>query len=384
VNGGPSNLMSTKLSKARRAVVKIGSALLVDQDTGRLKSAWLSTLVEDIADLRRSGADVIIVSSGAIALGRRTLGLPKGKLRLEQKQAAAAVGQIALAQAWQEALEKKDIVAAQVLVTLHDTEERRRYLNATATLSTLLAQGAIPVINENDTVATSEIRYGDNDRLAARVASMMSADCLVLLSDIDGFYTAPPGQKGAEFIPEVKAITREIENMAGKPVSGVGSGGMITKIEAAKIAVAAGCSMVIASGHERHPLQRIINGARCSWFLASATPKQARKRWIAGTLMPIGRLHVDQGAADALARGKSLLPAGVNKVEGSFVRGDTVSVVDKNGHELARGLVNYDAVDASKITGCKSVEIEKRLGLAGAVEFIHRDNLVIMTEEQAS
>jgi glutamate 5-kinase len=376
--------MTYKLSNARRVVVKIGSALLVDQETGKLKAGWLATLAEDIAALQKHGAQVIAVSSGAIALGRYTLGLPPGKLKLEQKQAAAAVGQIALAQAWQEALEKQKLVAAQILVTLHDTEERRRYLNATATLSTLLKQGAIPVINENDTVATSEIRYGDNDRLAARVASMMSADCLVLLSDIDGFYSAPPGQKGAAFIPEIREITRDIEAMAGKPVSGVGSGGMITKIEAAKIAVAAGCNMVIASGHAKHPLKRISEGERCSWFLASATPKQARKRWIAGTLLPAGKLHVDQGAAEALGNGKSLLAAGVNKITGVFNRGDTVSVVSTDGSELARGLVNYDSADAMRIAGCKSAEIEKLLGLAGATEFIHRDNLVIMTGDKTS
>ncbi len=374
--------MSDKLSKSRRVVVKIGSALLVDSESGKLKAQWLATLAADIMHLRASGAEVIAVSSGAIALGRRTLGLPKGKLRLEQKQASAAVGQIALAQAWQEALNKEKLVAAQILVTLHDTEERRRYLNARATLSTLLKQGAIPVINENDTVATSEIRYGDNDRLAARVASMMSADCLVLLSDIDGFYSAPPDRKEAVFIPVITEITRDIEAMAGKPVSGVGSGGMITKIEAARIAVAAGCNMVIASGHEKHALKRIMDGERCSWFLASATPKQARKRWIAGTLMPTGKLHVDAGAADALAKGKSLLPAGVNKIAGTFNRGDTVSVVAPDGTELARGLVNYDSSDAARIAGRKSAEIEKLLGLAGAPEFIHRDNLVTMTGDK--
>ncbi len=376
--------MSHKLSKARRVVVKIGSALLVDSETGKLKAAWLTTLAQDIAQLRKSGAEVIAVSSGAIALGRRTLGLPKGKLRLEQKQAAAAVGQIALAQAWQFALDTEKLVAAQILVTLHDTEERRRYLNARATLSTLLKQGAVPVINENDTVATSEIRYGDNDRLAARVASMMSADCLVLLSDIDGFYSAPPDRKDAMFIPEIREITRDIEAMAGKPVSGLGSGGMITKIEAAKIAVAAGCNMVIASGHEKHALKRVSDGGRCSWFLASATPKQARKRWIAGTLMPTGKLHVDAGAADALAEGKSLLPAGVKSISGRFNRGDTVSVVAPDGSELARGLVNYDSSDAARITGVKSADIEKLLGLAGAPEFIHRDNLVTMTGDKTS
>ncbi len=376
--------MSARLSKARRIVVKIGSALLVDQGQGTVKSAWLATLVDDIAALRKSGADIIIVSSGAIALGRRRIGLPKGKLKLEQSQAAAAVGQIALAQSWSEALQKKKFVAAQVLVTLHDTEERRRYLNARATLTTLLKQGAIPVINENDTVATSEIRYGDNDRLAARVASMMSADCLVLLSDIDGFYSAPPDKKEAVFIPEIAEITPEIEAMAGKPVSGVGSGGMITKIEAAKIAVGSGCNMVIASGHELHPLRRIITGERCSWFLSAATPKLARKRWIAGTLLPVGKLTVDEGAAMALSKGKSLLPAGVRKVDGQFARGDTVSVIGPLGHELARGLANYDAADARRVSGLKTIEIEKLDGLAGRAEIIHRDNLVIMNEERQS
>ncbi len=372
--------MTNLLSKARRIVVKIGSALLVDQAEGKVKAAWLSSLVEDIAALRSGGADIIVVSSGAIALGRRTIGLPKGKLKLEQSQAAAAVGQIALAQAWSEALQKKNFVAAQVLVTLHDTEERRRYLNARATLSTLLAQGAIPVINENDTVATSEIRYGDNDRLAARVASMMSADCLVLLSDIDGFYSAPPNQKHATFIAEIRDITPEIEAMAGKPVSGVGSGGMITKIEAAKIAVGAGCHMVIASGHEKHPLRRITNGGRCTWFLSSATPKVARKRWIAGTLLPVGKLMVDAGATEALGKGKSLLPAGVKRVDGQFAKGDTVSVVGPDGTELARGLANYDSQDARKIAGMKTIEIEKLLGSRDRTELIHRDNMVLIGE----
>ena len=326
--------MTSRLDKARRIVVKIGSALLVDAKTGTIKASWLSSLIDDLADARVRGAEIIIVSSGAIALGRRTLGLPKGDLRLEQKQAAAAVGQIALAQAWAEALRTRNMVAAQVLVTLTDTEERRRYLNARATLSTLLEQGAVPVINENDTVATSEIRYGDNDRLAARVASMMSADCLVLLSDIDGLYTAPPNQKGATFLAIVEDITPEIEAMAGKPVSGLGSGGMITKIEAGKIALGAGCNMVIASGHEMHPLKRILAGERCTWFLANASALQSRKRWIAGTLQPIGHLVVDQGAAEALAKGKSLLPAGVKTVEGSFARGDTVSIVTLQGREI--------------------------------------------------
>jgi glutamate 5-kinase len=288
------------------------------------------------------------------------------------------VGQIALAQAWSASLAQSGGVAAQILVTLTDTEERRRYLNARATLTTLLRRGAIPVINENDTVATTEIRYGDNDRLAARVASMMSADCLVLLSDIDGLYTAPPGRAGAAFVPEVTEITPEIEAMAGRSGSAIGSGGMVTKLEAAKIALAAGCHMVIAAGHGLHPLRRIEQGERCSWFLASSTPLLARKRWIAGSLVPMGRLIVDQGAAGALAQGKSLLPAGVRRVEGSFARGDAVAIIADSGQEIARGLVAYDIVDAQRIAGKKTGEIEAALGYRGRDEIVHRDDMVIM------
>jgi glutamate 5-kinase len=374
--------VTSPLDSAKRIVVKIGSALLVDSKTGTVKSRWLAGLITDLEKAKARGADIIIVSSGAIALGRRTLGLPQGKLKLEESQAAAAVGQIALAQSWSEALAAKRIVAAQVLVTLADTEERRRYLNARATLTTLLAQGAVPVINENDTVATSEIRYGDNDRLAARVASMMSADCLVLLSDVDGLYTAPPGKAGSTFVPLVNEITPEIEAMAGKPVSSVGSGGMITKIEAGKIALGAGCNMVIASGHETHPLHRITSGERCTWFLAPLSAMQSRKRWIAGTLQPVGRLMVDEGARTALGKGKSLLPAGVKQVTGSFSRGDTVSVVDLDGAEIARGLVAYDSSDAIRIAGLKSSAIEEAIGFRGRDEIIHRDDLVMKNGER--
>ena len=369
--------MTSRLSNAKRIVVKVGSALLVDQQRGTIKAEWLSTLVDDIAGLKKYGADVILVSSGAIALGRRTLGLPKGKLKLDQSQAAAAVGQIALAQAWAEALRTRSIVAAQILVTLNDTEDRQRYLNARATLSTLLKQGAVPVINENDTVATSEIRYGDNDRLAARVASMMSAEVLVLLSDIDGLYSAPPNQESAKFIPEVTAITPDIEAMAGKPISGVGSGGMITKIEAAKISLSAGCHMVIASGHELHPLQRITKGERCSWFVAQASALQSRKRWIAGTLAPVGRLIVDDGAKAALGKGKSLLPAGVKSIQGTFLQGETVSILTSRG-EFARGLVAYDSDEARKIIGLKSADVQKLMGDDRADELVHRDDLVML------
>ncbi|TMJ43891.1 MAG: glutamate 5-kinase [Alphaproteobacteria bacterium] len=375
--------MTQRLNQARRIVVKIGSALLVDGKTGTIKAPWLASLTEDLASARQRGQDIIIVSSGAIALGRRNLGFASGAIRLEESQAAAAVGQIALAHAWSEALRKHSIVAAQILVTLNDTEERRRYLNARSTLSMLLSQGAVPVINENDTVATSEIRYGDNDRLAARVASMMSADCLVLLSDIDGFYTAPPGTPGAEIIPEIMEITPEIEAMAGKPVSGLGSGGMITKIEAGKIALASGCNMVIASGHGLHPFRRIENGETCTWFMSGANPLQSRKRWIAGTLVPMGRLHIDQGAVTALNKGKSLLPAGIKRIEGSFARGDAVSIVSEAGIEIARGLVAYDKDDAARIAGRKTSEIENVLGFRGRDEMVHRDDLVMTAGARA-
>lgn len=370
--------MKGRIGQARRIVIKIGSALLVEGQTGALKSQWLESLVAEIAELKSRGADVIVVSSGAIALGRRKLRFPPGPLRLDQSQAAAAVGQIALADAWSAALGAKDLMAAQILLTLTDTEERRRYLNARSTISTLLAQGAIPVINENDTVATSEIRYGDNDRLAARVSSMMTADCLVLLSDIDGLYTAPPGMPGAERIAEVREITPAIEAMAGKPVSGLGSGGMITKIEAAKIALGAGADMVIASGHVTGPLHAIADENRCTWFLAQGNAASARKRWIAGSLVPGGRIHVDAGAATALMNGASLLPAGVRRVEGDFSRGDTVSIINDQGLEIARGLSAYDAPDARAIAGKRSGDIEALLNLRGRDEMIHRDDLVLL------
>lgn len=368
--------MKSRIGKAGRIVIKIGSALLVEAATGKLKSEWLESLIADVAELKARGADVIAVSSGAIALGRRKLGFAPGPLKLEQSQAAAAVGQIALADAWSQALARKGLMAAQILLTLNDTEHRRRYINARSTISTLLAQGAVPVINENDTVATSEIRYGDNDRLAARVSSMMTADCLVLLSDIDGLYTAPPGTPGAQRLNEVREITPAIEAMAGKPVSGLGSGGMITKIEAAKIALGAGADMVIASGHVLHPL-KAIDGNQCTWFLAAGTAASARKRWIAGSLVPGGRISVDEGAARALQSGASLLPAGVRKVEGEFARGDTVSVLGPEGSEIARGLIAYDAADARAIAGKRSAEIEAALGWRGRDEMIHRDDLVL-------
>jgi glutamate 5-kinase len=368
-----------RLRDARRLVVKVGSALLVDGRTGRLNRTWLESLADDLAGAAERGQQVIVVSSGAIAMGRRHLRLPAGRLRLEESQAAAAVGQIRLARAWQEILEARGLATAQVLLTLDDTEDRRRYLNARSTLDTLLALGAVPVINENDTVATAEIRYGDNDRLAARVAQMASAECLVLLSDIDGLYTADPGRDPqAEFIPEVREISPGVEAMASGPTSGLGSGGMTTKIAAARIAVGAGCALCIASGRRMHPLRAVLDGERCTWFWPTTSPVAVRKQWIAGTLQPRGRVTVDDGCARALLKGKSLLPAGVTKVAGRFERGDTVSVLGVDGREIARGLAAYSAEEAARILGRKSSEIEALLGYRGREELVHRDDLVVL------
>jgi glutamate 5-kinase len=370
--------VSRPLASAKRLVVKIGSALLVEQEAGTLKRAWLEALAEDVAALKGEGVEVLIVSSGAIALGRRHLKLPTGPLALEQKQAAAATGQIRLAHAWQEALARHQITCAQVLVTLEDTEERRRHLNARATIATLLALGAVPVINENDTVATSEIRFGDNDRLAARVAQMISADTLVLLSDIDGLYTADPRKdKSAAHIGEVGRVTGEIEAMAGEAAPGYSSGGMVTKIAAAKIAQGAGCRMAIADGKRLHPLAALADGARCTWFTPDTQPKTARKRWIAGSVKPVGWVKVDAGAVRALGRGKSLLPAGVVEIGGRFERGDPIEIRDPDGAVLARGLSAYSAADAKRIKGHKSGDIETILGYRGRDEMIHRDDLVL-------
>ncbi len=376
---------ASPLVQARRIVVKVGSALLVDPESGRINRAWLETLIEDLLRLRKRGQQLILVSSGAIALGRRQLRLPKGGLRLEDSQAAAAVGQIRLAHAYKELLESRDVTVAQVLLTLEDTERRRRYLNARATLESLLALGALPVINENDTVATAEIRYGDNDRLAARVAQMAGADCLVLLSDVEGLFTADPNKDpSAQFIQQVRQITPEIESMAGSSASDVGAGGMTTKILAAKIAVAAGCHLCIAAGHHKHPVRRIEDGARCTWFVPSATPVTARKQWIAGTLRPAGAITIDAGALRALLEGKSLLPAGVVRARGRFDRGDTVSVLTAEGAEVARGIIAYSDGDAARIMGRKSSEIEGILGFRGRDEMIHRDDLVLMRHETAA
>jgi len=367
------------LSAAQRVVVKIGSALVVDAAHARPRATWLGHVAADIAALRKRGVDVIVVSSGAIALARPVLGLSRKRLKLEEKQAAAAVGQIQLAQAWSHALSAQSLTAAQLLLTPDDTEDRRRYLNARETLNTLLSLGCIPVINENDTVATAEIRFGDNDRLAARVAEMTGADALILLSDIDGLYTADPRKDpAAAHLPVVERITDEIMAMGGDPPPGYSSGGMRTKLIAARIATGAGCAMAIALGQRDNPLRAIEDGARCTWFLPAPEGRTARKRWIAGSLAPLGSLVVDAGAARALARGSSLLPAGVRAVEGSFHRGDPVSVRDETGREVARGLAAYDMEDARRIAGHRSEALEDILGWRGRDEIVHRDDLVLM------
>ncbi len=364
------------LADARRVVVKIGSALLVDRETGGLRRDWLDGLAADLADLAARGAEVLVVSSGAIALGRRALGLRRGPLPLEEAQAAAAVGQIRLAQAYVEALAPFSIAAAQVLLTLDDTQDRRRYLNARATLKTLTGLGVIPVINENDTVATDEIRYGDNDRLAARVALMAGADALALLSDIDGLYTANPrDDAGARRLDLVPEITPEIEAMAGAAGEDA-KGGMVTKLLAAKTAVKGGCAMVIARGAVDRPLKALAEGAPCTWFPAAASPAAARKQWIAA-MKPAGRIVVDQGAAAALRAGRSLLPAGVRAVEGAFGRGDPVEIVTETGQPLGAALAGYAAEEAARIVGRRSGEIAAVLGYPGRSAMAHRDDLVL-------
>jgi glutamate 5-kinase len=373
--------VTPRLQDFRRIVVKVGSSSLFDHAAGALRRDWLEALADDLAERAKAGVDLLIVSSGAIALGRNVLKLPKTALRLEESQAAAAVGQIALARIWTETLAKRSLTGAQILLTLGDTEERRRYLNARSTIAKLLELGAVPIINENDTVATNEIRYGDNDRLAARVATMMSADLLVLLSDVDGLYDSPPGEnKNAKRIPVVSRVSAEIEAAAGAAGSDLSRGGMRTKIEAAKIATASGVHMIIASGHTLHPLKAVASEAACTWFLTPANPVTARKKWIGGSLEPKGAIHVDAGAVAALRRGKSLLPAGVVRVEGAFARGDAVIVRGPDGAEVGRGLVAYDREDAEQLVGQNSERIEGILGYRGRAEMVHRDDLVIAGE----
>jgi glutamate 5-kinase len=367
------------LAESARIVVKIGSSLLVDAETGRLNRPWLESLVDEVVRLRERGQQVLIVSSGAIALGRRYLGLTAEQRRLEDHQAAAAAGQVLLAHAYQDLLDERDVRIAQVLLTPEDTENRRRYLNARSTLETLLRLGAVPVINENDTVATQEIRYGDNDRLGARVAEMVSADCLILLSDVDGLYDSDPvNNADAQLIPEVHEITSRLESLAGESVTQFGSGGMVTKLAAAKICMAAGCATVIAGGHRMYPVQAIEAGEPCTWFIPRKSPRAARKQWIAGSLIPRGRLIIDAGAERALRKGGSLLPVGIVSVEGDFQRGDAIAVHAGDGRDIARGLAAYSSGDARKIQGRRSEDIEDLLGYSGRDEMIHRDNLALL------
>lgn len=371
-----------EIVKHKRVVIKIGSALLVDRKDG-LKAEWLTSLCDDIATLRKQNIDVLVVSSGAIAMGRSVLSITDKRLKLEENQACAAIGQIALARAWSEKLSTHNIVAGQILLTLLDTEERRRYLNARATTNELLNMNCVPIINENDTVATSEIRYGDNDRLAARVATMVGADLLILLSDVDGLYTAPPNEnKNAKFLESIDAITPEIEAMAGDAGSELSRGGMRTKIDAAKIATNAGCAMIIASGQRENPITAIDKGTKSSWFSPAGTPRAARATWIAGQLEPAGTITIDDGAVSALKKGRSLLPAGIKSVVGAFSRGDNISVIDLNDNEIARGLAAYDAIEAKEIAGLKTSEIEEKLGYSGRSAMIHRDDLVMMHAQE--
>ena len=369
------------LETSHRLVIKIGSAILVNSETGALRQDWLESLAQDISELKQAGKDVVIVSSGAIALGRARLGLLKRKLSLAEKQACAAAGQSLLTRAYERALDAHNITTAQALLTLNDTENRRRWLNARSTLETLLTLGAVPIINENDTVATDEIRYGDNDRLAARTAQMLGADTLILLSDIDGLYTADPRtDETATHLPIISELSDDIMAMGGgvNSEAAVGSGGMATKLAAAKIAVKAGCQMCIMDGRNISPLKRLQDGERCSWFQAESNPKKARQQWIGGALKPRGSLIIDAGAAAALTKGKSLLAAGVKTLLGDFSKGDAVSVCDKDGVEIARGLVAYDADEASQILGLKSRDIPDVLGYDNGAALIHRDNLVMM------
>ena len=369
------------LTDYRRLVIKVGSSLLVD-DTGKLNRSWLDKLADDVASLVANGHEILIVSSGAIAIGSSVLGINKRRARLEELQAAAAAGQVQLVHAYQEALRRHEIVAAQVLLTPDDTEDRRRFLNARRTLGKLIERSVVPVINENDTVATEEIRYGDNDRLAARIAQLVMADALILLSDVDGFYTADPGtREDAEHIPEVRSISNDIMAMAGETRSDVGTGGMATKVQAASIATHAGCSTIIASGVISNPLQALNDGARCTVFHASATPAAARKQWLAGVLEVRGELQIDDGAVQALRDGGSLLPVGVAAVCGDFRRGDVVTLKNSAGDNVGRGMAEYSADEARRLVGIRSDKIASVLGYGGRATMVHRDELVLFDND---
>lgn len=371
-------LLTARLNDAERIVIKIGSATLAKD--GLLRADWLAALATDIAALQNEGKQVILVSSGAVALGLSGLGLTKRSNRLEDAQAAAAIGQIKLAQAYQTEFAKNDITIAQILLSIDDLEDRPRYLNARNTVDTLIEKGIVPVINENDSVATGEIRFGDNDRLAARVAQMMRADLLLLLSDIDGLYSADPRRnEDAEFIGHITEITPTIEAMAGPPAEvSVGTGGMITKLLAAKIALAGGCSLVIMDGRDLAPITRLRAGERGTLFTAASDPLTLRKQWIMGMMAPKGFIHIDSGAVEALKKGASLLPAGVTSVDGNFSRGDMVACMGPNGKLVAQGLVAYDALDADRIAGVKSADLMQILGYTGRANLIHRDDLVLI------
>lgn len=366
-----------QLNSYKNIIIKIGSTLIVDE-SGSIREEWLNSLVQDIANLKKNSKNVIIVTSGAIALGKNILNLKKNeKLKLDMAQGAAAVGQIELISSIKKAFSEKNIKVAQLLLTIEDTERRRRYLNARNTISMLIDNGVIPIINENDTVATSEIRYGDNDRLAARVTTMTSSDCLIILSDVDGIYTLPPDHSNAVHIPEIKNITKEIQNMAKNTQNDYGSGGMVTKIEAARISMEGGANMIIADGKVHNPIKSITDGARISHFIAKTTPHLARKKWISGMLTPNGRIFIDQGAKTALINGNSLLPAGIISAEGNFERGDAVVICDDNNNEIARGLSAYSIRDTLNIKGKSTLEIENILGYRGRTALVHRDDLVI-------
>lgn len=365
------------LASAKRIVIKIGSSLIAE--SARVRASWLSAMAEDVVQLHQSGKEVILVSSGAVALGRPKVGLGAEQLSLEEKQAAAAAGQPLLIQAWQEAFAKHEIQVAQLLLTLEDSEDRQRYLNARATFTTLLAHKLIPIVNENDSVATAELKFGDNDRLAARVAVMLSADVLVLFSDVDGLYDKNPSlHKDAKHIARVSELTPEIMAMGGGAASGLSNGGMKTKLEAAQMALASGCHMLIAKGIEKHALQQVLDGARATWFIATTKPKLARKHWISSAVKINGSVTVDAGAARALAQGKSLLPAGVTAVEGRFERGDTIAIKTEDGRTIAKGIAGYNASEAKKIRGKKSDDVSEILGYAHRATLIHRDDMAML------